>query len=83
MMSSHKRDILAYRDPYGVCFLQFSVGFYLIRWIKILKLALGIILVVRGDKMVKQTVVIHFGNFFSTLFSPPCNVNKLLKGIPN
>jgi hypothetical protein len=55
----------------------------LIRWIKILKLALGIILVVRGDKMVKQTVVIHFGNFFSTLFSPPCNVNKLLKGIPN
>ena len=50
-MISYKRDILAYRDPYRLCFLQFSEGFYLIRWIKILKLALGIILVVRGDKM--------------------------------
>jgi hypothetical protein len=49
MMSSHERDILAYRDPYKLSFLQFSEVFFLIGWIKMLKLALGIILVVSGE----------------------------------
>lgn len=40
-------------------------------------------LVVQYIGRLEQTVLIHFGAFFSTLFSPPCNLNKLLKGIPN